>query len=818
MSETSLSNFSFIATEFPEIFHECEEAERSLKLQLPEAALNYARKALEAIVLRLYLIFGLPLDEIEEGCGLWTQLSNRDFRSRILALDHGDIAYSKYCETIRRAGNEGSHRHPKREREVILPKAAASVTALYNLVKWFALYQQVKAVPVARTFDYSLPPDKAKLSLDEFDQIVALARESERRKLAGDLTDKDTRLNETAARATMAEMRIQELTQTVEEQRHKLNLTKATPESLERIDYQLDMFDKVIQDNYDDFEKFIVALNPNEKSLLEQIKEIDEQRSGSYRLNGVAGSGKTVVLLRRAYEQAKLNKSSVLVVTFSASLAEGLTSQLKQIKANDAFPYQEVEIIPTTDPRAWSFVSAGNLAARTPGIYVYTADQLSLYLFNAINRYIGGNGRMLWGESYRKVFADRRVRNVLDEAPPNIPWQIGERSISFPLPYEGFLEQEYSYIVLPKLLDLQGYQLVERTGRGQVPRLPRNSSRRAEVYNAIEKVLSSSGDAASNDELARAVTDFLNRYYNDSQTRLFEQAFIDEGQDMTPAKLLLIRSLLAAGPNDLFITEDAEQRIYGSRVTLAEFGIDISGGRSSKRWLENYRNSKQILTYAQNLNRGARIGLDGNIVNGEAHAIRNGPPVREVLIAPPANASDLYDEKYLAELAKIISDTQSKVGLHYPIAILVRQTKQGEILAAALNNKYGLNVKFITNDNSFIRKSARTSEKLGSDVVRVMTMHRAKGIEFRKVIVDVEPYFSPILLGERPNYAPSSDGPDAGQIEEFNIGDKEADLLYVATTRATDELVLMVRGERSILLPQPTSVPILGVRQERIER
>ena len=73
----------------------------------------------------------------------------------------------------------------------------------------------------------------------------------------------------------------------------------------------------------------------------------------------------------------------------------------------------------------------------------------------------------------------------------------------------------------------------------------------------------------------------------------------------------LLRALVPAGPDDLFITGDGHQRIYRrNRVVLGRCGIDIRG-RSRKLQL-NYRTTEETRRWAARLLAGRRIDdLDG---------------------------------------------------------------------------------------------------------------------------------------------------------------------------------------------------------------
>src|SRR5690606_35962921 len=69
--------------------------------------------------------------------------------------------------------------------------------------------------------------------------------------------------------------------------------------------------------------------------------------------------------------------------------------------------------------------------------------------------------------------------------------------------------------------------------------------------------------------------------------RWADHVLVDEGQDLSPPQWQFLRSLVAPGPNDLFIAEDAHQRIYRQPTVLGRYGIRVVG--RSRRLSLNYR-------------------------------------------------------------------------------------------------------------------------------------------------------------------------------------------------------------------------------------
>ena len=90
----------------------------------------------------------------------------------------------------------------------------------------------------------------------------------------------------------------------------------------------------------------------------------------------------------------------------------------------------------------------------------------------------------------------------------------------------------------------------------------------------------------------------------------YRSVVVDESQDFHNEEWKLIRALVPAGANDLFLVGDAHQRIYGRKVVLSRCGIAIQGRSSSLRI--NYRTTEQIRAWAVAMVEGMAVDdLDG---------------------------------------------------------------------------------------------------------------------------------------------------------------------------------------------------------------
>ncbi|MEK8226460.1 3'-5' exonuclease [Oerskovia sp. M15] len=243
------------------------------------------------------------------------------------------------------------------------------------------------------------------------------------------------------------------------------------------------------------------------------------------------------------------------------------------------------------------------------------------------------------------------------------------------------------------------------------------------------------------------------------------------GQDLSPSRLLFLRSLAEAGKNDLFLAEDSQQRIYGQKIVLSKYGINIRG--RSRRLTLNYRTTAETLHYATRiLDQQSVVDLDGAAASSDGYRSARTGPTPELV--PCISLAEEYQRA-----ARIVrgwidaGDAPETIGL-----LVYTQAVAGKLQSGLADN--GVEARFVS--------SEATVDK-GRPVI--MTMHRSKGMEFKRVLLfglDSVPGL------QRLSQLPEADRDDARL--------RERSLLYVAATRARDELVVMWKGEPSELLPE----------------
>lgn len=241
----------------------------------------------------------------------------------------------------------------------------------------------------------------------------------------------------------------------------------------------------------------------------------------------------------------------------------------------------------------------------------------------------------------------------------------------------------------------------------------------------------------------------------------FDFMVVDEAQDISMSHLRFLAALGANRPNALFFAGDLGQRIFQQPFSWKALGVDIRGRSRTLR--VNYRTSHQIRTQADRLLGPVVSDVDGNMEErGDTVSVFNGP-------APAIRVLSTQNEEIKTVSAWLSAQLKTGVMPH-EFGVFVRSTAELERARAAVQEA-GLPFKMLD-------ENVETT----SGYVSIGSMHLAKGLEFRAVVVmacDDEI----IPLQERIETV----GDDADLQEVY---DTERHLLYVACTRARDHLLV----------------------------
>jgi len=319
-----------------------------------------------------------------------------------------------------------------------------------------------------------------------------------------------------------------------------------------------------------------------------------------------------------------------------------------------------------------------------------------------------------------------------------------------------FLVAEWEQVTDAWQLDgWEAYRDVARLGRKT--RLP--EAQRAVLWSIFERVRAGLRERKliTHAEMFTSLAGAIAK----SKNVVFDFAVVDEAQDLTVAHLRFFAALGANRPNALFFAGDLGQRIFQQPFSWKTLGVDIRGRSRTLR--VNYRTSHQIRTQADRLLGPVVTDVDGNTEDrSDTISVFNGPP-------PEIRMLQDADEE-IAAVGKWIDERGAAGVLPHEFGVFVRSPAQLDRARAAVEKAGGA---FKVLDEHVETTSGHVS---------ISTMHLAKGLEFRAVVVmacDDEV----IPLQERIENV----GDDADLQE---IYDTERHLLYVACTRARDHLLV----------------------------
>lgn len=339
---------------------------------------------------------------------------------------------------------------------------------------------------------------------------------------------------------------------------------------------------------------------------------------------------------------------------------------------------------------------------------------------------------------------------------------------------DTFYRDEFEKVVQANdLTERSEYLRFPRSGRG-TPLTRKQRAHAWTVFQAYRELLDERGLMESADAVREAR---LHLERSDAKPP-FDAVLADEAQDFGAAELRLLRALTPAGPNDMFLVGDAHQRIYGHKTTFSQAGIEIRG--RSKRLRINYRTTDRIRKRAvATLDGQAFDDLDGNTDTLDGYrSLRQGEePTVEVF---PHRDAEL--QALVARVNAYLADESQGAVRGPEIVVAARTNSLADAAAQALEDA-----------GVATHRLSEADDDGGNDGVRIATMHRLKGLEFRVVVlVGVEQGVVPLPV-------PASKTADAVAADEHELAERS--LLYVAATRARDALHISAAGTLSPLLP-----------------
>jgi len=369
-------------------------------------------------------------------------------------------------------------------------------------------------------------------------------------------------------------------------------------------------------------------------------------------------------------------------------------------------------------------------------------DQIEVYALNAI-------GERLYKMNIGKVAiaSSKKIQDLIKDAAA----KASGHSFS-----PRFLMTEWEQVVDAWQLDTwEAYRDAVRLGRKT--KLPEKS--RVILWSIFEQVRTNLKEQG----LITYPSLFgeLASHYSADKQSPFDFIVIDEAQDISTSQLKFLAALAGNKTNGLFFAGDLGQRIFQEPFSWKSRDVDIRG--RSKTLRINYRTSHQIRMQADKLLGPELADVDGiSETRSDTISVFNGP-------TPAIKTFDTSESEIKGVAAWIKEHLEN--GLHpEEIGVFVRSEAQFPRAKAAFE---AAELAYKVLDN-------RMDSTPGNAVL--CTMHLAKGLEFRAVVVmacddEIVP------LQERIETVT-----DTSDLEE--VYNTERHLLYVACTRARDHLLV----------------------------
>ena len=483
-------------------------------------------------------------------------------------------------------------------------------------------------------------------------------------------------------------------------------------------------------------EEWMLFLHPDQREIVER------SFSGPARVSGSAGTGKTTVALHRAAWLAKHPPEADMFG--SEPLPILFTTYVKSL-----VPVLEAlyERLPASVPGAVTFTNIDLLAAEM------CEEAGDLRDWNRVQN--------------ENTFAVAK-RMIVKPGTP-----LHDLGCS-----DSYLREEIQRVIIGRGIDdLDSYLSIDRIGR----EMPFRQPVREQVWRlrlAWRDLMDARGLEHFEDRMRRA-----RDYARSLPEPRCRAVIVDEAQDLTQTGLELLCALVARrvptpqgpprhelGPDSVLIAGDVAQRVYPGGYTLRAAGVDVRG--RSHNLGRNYRNTREIIEAAIAC-AGSFAVVDLEAEQGSGPALRRSEAARETARVGGVQPKLVIASDKSAERRWVADEIARLQGANSALALsdFGVFAARNEDVNAAINvlASAGLDVQNL-------RDAA-----LGDGGVKVGTLDRAKGLEFKVVF----------LLGISHGAWPFTATRGLRAEERADAEALAASKLFVGMTRARDALCVL---------------------------
>ena len=489
---------------------------------------------------------------------------------------------------------------------------------------------------------------------------------------------------------------------------------------------------------------------------VEQRRIIENKPNGHVLVKGVAGSGKTTVavhkipFLLKDYTYEKDDK--ILVITYNKSL-------INYIK----YIYEEIERNKENEQLTLGIYESGD----KDKLYIETIDNM---MFKYFTSYIKEEKL----EKLR-VATEKQINKAMVEA-INVVKQEYEKVNVLDRKNLTFIIEEIRWMKSCNYTDIEEYQTIDRIGRisnnnvESTHKLRKNSK----IRKAIFEVMIQYNDNLKKEKLVdlQDVALMALKQAKREVGEKYTHIIVDETQDLTRVLLEFIKTLyMNRSYSSMLFVSDTAQSIYPEAWlvkgrSFTSIGLDMTGKSTSLS--KSYRTTMQIAYAAYSL-----IEDDKNILEDDNFVKPSLIDKQGVYPVYRGFKNKVSEAEYIAET--IENELKNKYD-YKDIAIISKFKNQLK------------DIKIFLEKNNIPYKELESNEELdfNEDCVKLLTMHCAKGLQFKAVII----------AGLNDKIIPSRDFANEFEDSDF-VESIDRRLLYVGMTRATEELFLSSYGNPS---------------------
>ncbi|KLA01419.1 hypothetical protein B4147_1086 [Bacillus wiedmannii] len=334
-------------------------------------------------------------------------------------------------------------------------------------------------------------------------------------------------------------------------------------------------------------------------------EEIIKYSGSQLLIRGIAGSGKTLILLEKARDVAKKNPNeTVAVFSYGNPLAVSAQKQLES----------------------------------------YNLPNLKVMTFHswAMKNY--------FKTFKKKFFLERNTNSKLRKAIEEVGVQYAEHRFIKNKDLLNFIEDEIGWIKGSDLCEFDKYNKAPRKGRGGKVRLSIDDRKvMFRIYESYQQQLNYFMDF---NDFGLQMSCDLNKIQEDSK---FDHVFIDEAQDLTKVNLSV---LCYIARKSCIVGADKGQKIFTTSFTWEDVGLNIKGGRT-KVLRNSYRSTKEIMELAYSIQEKDEISRDEEFTRPDLPQ-KQGPKPKVLFTAGIEG-----QKKALLEAIKLIQreDPEATIGI-----------------------------------------------------------------------------------------------------------------------------------------------------------